>query len=232
MRDRLPMILSATALVVAVLGATPLGEAAYNAVAPRSVGTAQLKNNSITAQKLRKGSVTNAKLRGDAVTSGKVKNRSLRAIDFKLGQLPAGPRGPQGAKGDKGDAGAPGAASAKTVAVPNVGDLTSATAGQLIASLPLSAGSYIITAQAKIAGRQTTAGDAYATCTLAAGTDEDTVRWHAYQNATSAAGVLVLSVLHTFTATGIAQLKCGDSTSQPSALSGARITAVQVQAIG
>jgi hypothetical protein len=107
MRDPLPLIISTTALVVAVFGATPLGEAAYNAVAPRSVGTAQLKNNSITAAKLRKGSVTNAKLRGDAVTSGKVKNRSLRAIDFKQGQLPAGPRGPKGDKGDQGPPGSP-----------------------------------------------------------------------------------------------------------------------------
>ena len=106
MRDRLPILLSTAALVVAVLGVTPLGEAAYNAVVPRnSVGTAQLKNNSITAAKLRKGSVTNAKLRGDAVTSGKVKNRSLKAIDFALGQLPAGPPGPKGDKGDKGDKG-------------------------------------------------------------------------------------------------------------------------------
>jgi len=36
MRDRVPLILSATALVVSVLGATPLGEAAYNAVVPNN----------------------------------------------------------------------------------------------------------------------------------------------------------------------------------------------------
>jgi hypothetical protein len=93
----LPLILSTTALLVAMLG-TPLGEAAYNAVAPNSVGAAQLRN----------GAVTNAKLRGDAVTSGKVKDRSLRAIDFKPGQLPAGPLGPKGEKGDKGDKGSKG----------------------------------------------------------------------------------------------------------------------------
>jgi hypothetical protein len=105
MRDRLPLILSATALLVSVLGATPLGQAAYNAVVPR---------NSVGAAQLRKGAVTNVKLRGDAVTSGKVKNHSLKAIDFKTGQLPAGPTGPagpkgdQGPKGDKGGRGAPG----------------------------------------------------------------------------------------------------------------------------
>lgn len=98
MRDRLPLILSTTALVVAVFGSTPLGEAAYHAIAPNSIGANELRN----------GAVTNAKLRGDAVTSGKVRNGSLRLIDFKSGQIPAGPAGPKGdrgAKGDKGDAG-------------------------------------------------------------------------------------------------------------------------------
>jgi hypothetical protein len=100
MRDRLPLILSLTALIVAVLGVTPLGEAAYNAVVPK---------NSVGAQQLRNGAVTSTKLRGDAVTSGKVKNRSLRAIDFKQGQLPTGPPGPKGDKGVKGDTGGAGA---------------------------------------------------------------------------------------------------------------------------
>jgi hypothetical protein len=111
MRDRLPLILSGTALVVSVLGVTPLGHAAYRAVVP---------NNSVGPRQLRKGAVTNEKLRGDAVTSGKVKNGSLRAVDFKAGQLPAGPTGPVGPKGDqgaKGDKGAKGDAGATTVVV-------------------------------------------------------------------------------------------------------------------
>jgi hypothetical protein len=100
MRDRLPLVLSTTALIVAVFGSTPLGQAAYNAVVPK---------NSVGAQQLRNGAVTNAKLRGDAVTSGKVKNGSLLSIDFKAGQLPTGPSGAQGTKGDKGDKGDTGA---------------------------------------------------------------------------------------------------------------------------
>ena len=99
MRDRLPLILSATALLVSVFGATPIGTAAYNAVVPK---------NSIGALQLRNGAVTNAKLRGDAVSSGKVLNGSLRAVDFKAGQLPAGPPGAKGDKGSKGDKGDPG----------------------------------------------------------------------------------------------------------------------------
>jgi len=75
------LVVACSALLIA------LGGVSYAAVAlPRnSVGTAQLRDN--------------------AVTSKKVKNRSLLAIDFKPGQLPAGAPGP---KGDKGDAGAPG----------------------------------------------------------------------------------------------------------------------------
>lgn len=118
MRDRLPLVLSATALLVSVLGATPLGQAAYNAVVPR---------NSVGALQLRNGAVTNAKLRGDAVTSGKVRNHSLKAVDFRPGQLPAGTKGDKGdrgPKGDKGDKGDPALAGweivrASTVIPPN-----------------------------------------------------------------------------------------------------------------
>ncbi len=100
MRDRLPLILSTTALIVAIFGATPLGRAAYDSVVP---------NDSVGARQLRNGAVTSAKLRGDAVDSGKVRNRSLKAIDFALGQIPVGPTGAKGDKGDKGDKGGIGA---------------------------------------------------------------------------------------------------------------------------
>jgi hypothetical protein len=82
------------ALVVACLALlVGLAGTGYAAVQlPRnSVGTAQLKNN--------------------AVTSIKVRNHSLRLIDFKAGQVPAGPAGPAGAAGPagpKGDTGAKG----------------------------------------------------------------------------------------------------------------------------
>jgi hypothetical protein len=99
LKSKIPTILAATALVVAVFGTTPLGHAAGNLIlAKNSVGAAQLKK--------------------DAVTGGKVKNGTLMAADFKAGQLPAGAQGPKGDpgsqgpkgdKGDKGDSGAPGA---------------------------------------------------------------------------------------------------------------------------
>jgi hypothetical protein len=73
-------------LLVALSGS---GIAAVGALAPNSVGTAQLKPGAVTTPKLASG----------AVTSGKVQNFSLRKVDFAPDQLPAG------AKGDKGDKG-------------------------------------------------------------------------------------------------------------------------------
>jgi hypothetical protein len=93
MSGKTPTIIAVTALVVAALAATPLGQAAGRLVLPKnSVGAAQIKKN--------------------AVTGPKVKNGSLLAADFKAGQLPAGPQGPKGdtgLSGPKGDTGAPGA---------------------------------------------------------------------------------------------------------------------------
>lgn len=79
-----------------------LGGVSYAAITlpANSVGTKQLKNKAVTGKKIA----------SNAVTSGKVKNFSLRQIDFKLGELPAGAQGPAGPKGDKGDPGATGAA--------------------------------------------------------------------------------------------------------------------------
>ena len=86
MSNRTPTIIAIAALVVAVLAATPVGQAAGRLV-------------------LAKGSVGTTQLRKNAVTSAKVKNHSLLAADFKAGQLPAGAQGPKGDKGDKGDTG-------------------------------------------------------------------------------------------------------------------------------
>jgi hypothetical protein len=77
---RVSLVLSATALLVVLLGTTPLGEAAQQIVLPR-------------------GSVDTEHLRDGAVTARKVQDRSLVARDFKQGQLPRGPAGPAGPPG-------------------------------------------------------------------------------------------------------------------------------------
>ncbi len=94
MRNRLSMAFSVAALLVAVLGATPLGKAAYNAVVPRnSVGTLQLQRNAVKA----------AKVAPNAIRTGHVLDGSLLAADFKVGQIPQGPKGDKGDKGEKGE---------------------------------------------------------------------------------------------------------------------------------
>ncbi len=85
LKNRWPLVLSIAALVVAVLGSTPVGEAALNALPRNSVGPLQLKSN--------------------AVTSVKVKNGSLLRADFRTGQIPAGPAGPAGSAGPAGPPG-------------------------------------------------------------------------------------------------------------------------------
>jgi Collagen triple helix repeat (20 copies) len=102
-------IIAVTALVVAVFGATPLGQAASGLVLPKnSVGTAQLKKKAVTGKKIARNAVSGAKIAKDAVTGSKVKDGSLLAVDFKAGQLPAGPQGPNGDPGPQGPNGDPG----------------------------------------------------------------------------------------------------------------------------
>jgi Collagen triple helix repeat (20 copies) len=94
MKPKLNTIIAVTALAVAVLGATPAGQAAARLVLPASsVGAKQLKTN--------------------AVTGAKVKDGSLTGLDFKSGALPAGPKGDPGPQGPQGVPGIPGQPGAK-----------------------------------------------------------------------------------------------------------------------
>lgn len=97
MRQRLPIALSLTALVVAVLGVTPVGEAARNQL--------QLPRNSVGEPQLKQA----------AVTSIKVRNGSLLVKDFRPGQIPAGPAGPAGPGGPAGPQGPAGASAYQSV---------------------------------------------------------------------------------------------------------------------
>jgi hypothetical protein len=115
MRDRLPMIFSTTALLIAVFGATPLGKAAYNAAVPRnSVGSLQLKRNAVTSSKIAPNAI-----RGSQIVDG-----SLLTGDFKAGQIPQGPKGDKGTKGDNGTQGPPGLAERQTAQTTSAFDST------------------------------------------------------------------------------------------------------------
>ena len=94
MRQRTPIVLSGAALVVAVLGATPLGNAAVHAVVPfaKQAGNAAKLNG-------HRSSLSGARLTVPVVGKNGKLPKSIGAV---------GPQGPQGTKGDpgqKGDAG-------------------------------------------------------------------------------------------------------------------------------
>ncbi len=99
MSSRISLALSFTALVVAVGGVTPIGEAAWNQVVPRgSVGTLQLKRNAVTSSKIAPNSIR----------TSQVVNASLLVDDFKPGQIPQGPKGEKGDRGATGPVGVSG----------------------------------------------------------------------------------------------------------------------------
>jgi hypothetical protein len=67
--------------------------------------TQLVPRNSVGPAQIRSGAVTRPKIRNNAVNSSKVANRSLLAVDFAAGQIPAGPAGPAGAAGAAGPPG-------------------------------------------------------------------------------------------------------------------------------
>jgi hypothetical protein len=118
MRQRIPFALSVTALVVAVLGTTSLGQAASNAVRATFAQNAGKLRGFAPSKKAKKNTVV---VRG---ANGKIDRASLPLTRGPRGRVgpagapgavgPAGPigatgaAGAPGAKGDKGDKGDPG----------------------------------------------------------------------------------------------------------------------------
>jgi hypothetical protein len=77
-----------------------------------SYAAVTLPHNIVGSAQIKPRAVKNSDLGSNSVTSGKVKNRSLFAVDFKLGQIPAGPTGATGATGPAGPQGPAGVAAA------------------------------------------------------------------------------------------------------------------------
>jgi hypothetical protein len=61
-----------------------------------SIAAVSLSKNTVGPKQIKPKAVRASELAPNAVSSPDVKNRSLRAVDFALGQLPAGPQGPPG----------------------------------------------------------------------------------------------------------------------------------------
>ena len=105
MKHQLSLVLSATALLVALLGFTPLGEAARDAI-PRFARTAGFATNA--------GKVNGIKASRIARPGYLVALKANGKFPTSVGQVgpqgPAGPAGPAGTAGPAGAAGATGAA--------------------------------------------------------------------------------------------------------------------------
>jgi hypothetical protein len=109
MRERLPLVLSTTALVVAVFGGTPLGHALSTAIPPLAghAKTADFATNAGAVNGLKASKRPRV---GWLLPLGKGgKFPASAGVAGPSGpQGPAGPAGSQGPKGDKGDRGATG----------------------------------------------------------------------------------------------------------------------------
>src|SRR5215204_6592012 len=144
MKNRLPVVLSATALVVAVLGVTPVGQATSN-----SIQTG--KNKIPTANK-----------------AGKL-DKSWGAVGARGPQGPPGANGAPGAKGDAGAPGAPGAPGATGARGPSDVYYRFNNATNTVTSLAgLPAGVYAATATNYVANSGATAT---ISCTLSSPQD-------------------------------------------------------------
>lgn len=83
LKDKTSRIMAATALIVAVLAATPVGQAAGKfVIGKNTVGAAQLKKNAVTGKKIANNAVGGAKVKADSLTGADV-------LEASLGKVPA-----------------------------------------------------------------------------------------------------------------------------------------------
>jgi len=187
--SKTPTAIAVTALVVAALAATPIGQAAGRIVLGKnSVGTAQLKKN--------------------AVTTAKVKNGSLKAVDFDAGQLPAGPQGLQGAKGDPGARGAqgdPGPSNGYIHPYSSTPIGIDSPQGTVVASIDLPAGKYLVFAKTGVAS--TTPTGVVVQCTLTAASAYDYSEFELYHGSVETS-TMSLNIGVTLASAGQANLWC------------------------
>jgi len=86
----------------------------------------------ITGKDVKNNSLSRADIKRGGVGSSEVRDRSLRAADFRAGQLPAGAPGPKGDKGDQGDP----AAAGRWLLVDENGDIAEQSGGFTVISKP------------------------------------------------------------------------------------------------
>jgi hypothetical protein len=187
------------AMIVAMVALTAaLGGTSYAATT--------LAKNTVGSQQLRKGAVKNGDIGKNAVTAAKVKNRSLLAVDFKAGQLPAGPAGPAGPTGLTGPTGPIGPSNA-FVAADDSHNIGIPDASHTVVTEDLPAGDYTFTASAGIENISGVAAEY--TCSIIAKVgifDETLGAVHVSLGASELAPIAVTGATHTDGTT--AELRC------------------------
>jgi hypothetical protein len=225
-KQRLPIVLSVTALVVALLGTTPVGQASSNLIQTippfaKRAGFAKLA-----------GTADNAKKLGGHRPSEYARLDATGKLPASLGAV--GPKGDPGAKGSKGDRGLPGPNGVVNAFAKDTGggpvQVTPTSTYTTVLSLPLAAGKYVLLGRAHLG--QGGAAQYSGFCQIVAGTDTDTAGVQGAKNAISggagSGSNVFVSVIHQFTAAGAAELKCWSPPAYPTTWSGAKITAIQI----
>jgi hypothetical protein len=249
MQRRLPLVLSLTALIVAVLGSTPLGEAAADVVA-KIPPWAERANYAKVA-----GTANNAKALGGRKPSayarldrnGKLP-LSLVPVQRAPGaagaagapgpkgdsgpQGPKGEAGPQGPKGEAGPQGPGGLVNAFRSEIPKDGVYRPAD-GSAAATLSLPAGRYAIFGRVLVSDLTSNPKKDrfYAYCSLSAGDDSDYAQVRGIGGSVGGPIPAAMMVIHEFPSAGPATLKCSSSSNEPATWANARITAVQVRSL-
>jgi hypothetical protein len=128
MQNRLSLVLSTTALLIAVFGATPLGHAASRAIhkVPPFAKTASYAKFAGNASKLngRRSTLSGAPGTIPVVGQNGKLPASIGAVGPQGPQGSAGAKGAAGLKGDKGDTGSPGISGYEIVTASTASDST------------------------------------------------------------------------------------------------------------
>lgn len=225
---RLPMIVSTTALVVALLGSTPLGSAARLQLAKvvpfaKQAGTAKVAVNALHLNG-HVASVGAGPGTIPVVGAGGKLPASLGLVGAAGARGPAGPAGPTGPTGAAGPQGAQGpnglvAAYTTTAGTSGPFELVPIGTFTTLVSLSLPVGRYAIFGKIVVEGNDLKSSEL---CRLVAGTDSD--------NADGGDDISTasMSLIHEYASAGTADLQCWSPAGHQGLWSDARVTAVQV----
>ena len=218
--NRLPLVLSTMALVIVLLAATPLGNAARNGVLVKVVPFAKVAGKANIADNAKR-------LNGHA--SAPTGRPGTIPVVGNDGKLPAslGAVGLQGPKGDRGSKGDPGLVSAFTKIEPG-NDLYAPISSGPIVTLTLPAGRFVILGNVRIGNKTSLPRPAsfYTICALVADTDSDNTQIRGYDTAIVSTA---MTVIHQFKTPGSAHISCsGGGLNNEPTWTHARITAFQV----